>query len=479
MNAAAAVLGLLLPAFPAWLLLGRIEPLSSRDVATQALRAGLAVLLGAGAGAVLAYAALVAGVTLGRGYALGDAALWLAALAVAWRAGRRRGAPAAGGEGAPREAPFPLELAAFAVAAVAIAAVVAAFARYAWMAPHGDWDAWAIWNHHARFLYRGGAAWRAGFSPELVWSHPDYPVLVPAAIARLWAYSAESRAVPAIVSGAFVVAGLVVVFGAVARLRGAVAGACAAALLAASDQWIVWGAAQGGDVPAAALLAGACAALLVASLPGPHRVRLVAVAGALLALCGWTKDEGLMFAALLGGWTLLRAGRAGAPRAAAALAAGAAVPALVWAHFRFAVAPGLGNVISGGGGVADYLARLVDPGRWQVILAGVPKHLPGDGGRVALYALLAAALLGARPRSALRSPVLVPLLASFAAFLVVYAITPLDLGYHVTTSAPRVLLQPWPALLMALLAIGPRAPDASAGAGAVAPRQRRSALSSL
>src|SRR5438552_2458275 len=26
--------------------------------------------------------------------------------------------------------------------------------------PHGDWDAFAIWNSHARYLYRDGAAWQ-------------------------------------------------------------------------------------------------------------------------------------------------------------------------------------------------------------------------------------------------------------------------------------------------------------------------------
>ncbi len=50
--------------------------------------------------------------------------------------------------------------------------------------PHGNWDAWAIWNMHARFLYRGGASWRVLFSPELAYSHPDYPLLLPELVAR-------------------------------------------------------------------------------------------------------------------------------------------------------------------------------------------------------------------------------------------------------------------------------------------------------
>src|SRR5262249_33646473 len=44
-------------------------------------------------------------------------------------------------------------------------------------APHGDWDATAIWNSHSRFLYRDGPGWQTHIQSTL---HPDYPLLVPA-----------------------------------------------------------------------------------------------------------------------------------------------------------------------------------------------------------------------------------------------------------------------------------------------------------
>src|SRR5262249_35484986 len=52
-------------------------------------------------------------------------------------------------------------------------------------APHGAWDAWAIWNSHARYIYRAGPMWREYFRET---AHPDYPMLVSAAAARLWRY---------------------------------------------------------------------------------------------------------------------------------------------------------------------------------------------------------------------------------------------------------------------------------------------------
>lgn len=54
--------------------------------------------------------------------------------------------------------------------------------------PHGEWDAWSIWNLRARFLFRATEA-AAPFDPLLNWSHPNYPLLVPASIAGLWTWN--------------------------------------------------------------------------------------------------------------------------------------------------------------------------------------------------------------------------------------------------------------------------------------------------
>src|SRR5207247_8822510 len=47
--------------------------------------------------------------------------------------------------------------------------------------PHGEWDGWAIWNSHARFLYRDGPHWRKDLPGSVngVFNtfHPAYPLL--------------------------------------------------------------------------------------------------------------------------------------------------------------------------------------------------------------------------------------------------------------------------------------------------------------
>jgi len=52
--------------------------------------------------------------------------------------------------------------------------------------PHGEEGAWSIWNLKARFLFRAGSFWREAFSSDLSWSHPDYPLLLPALVELCW-----------------------------------------------------------------------------------------------------------------------------------------------------------------------------------------------------------------------------------------------------------------------------------------------------
>jgi hypothetical protein len=67
--------------------------------------------------------------------------------------------------------------------------------------PHGFWDAWAIWNMRARFLFRSGNQYINAFSSLYSWSHPDYPLLLPCNVARIWTYVGyESKFAPILIA---------------------------------------------------------------------------------------------------------------------------------------------------------------------------------------------------------------------------------------------------------------------------------------
>lgn len=116
--------------------------------------------------------------------------------------------------------------------------------------PHGRWDAWLIWNMHARFLFRAGEAWREVFASGMDWSHWDYPLMLPLAVARSWGYmGGESGNVPAVFAFVFtlLVAGLLL--SSLSLLKGRTEGILAAMVLLGTPFFIMMGASQFADVP--------------------------------------------------------------------------------------------------------------------------------------------------------------------------------------------------------------------------------------
>lgn len=457
MSALALPLAFALPIGAGWLLVGWFGHGLGRGAAEWSLRAGLSVVLGLGAAALFAYGWLVLGGSLDGRYAAAESAAFLGiGAALMGRSPRAEGAPPPA-SGVERVAVW--------LAAVGALLLIIAFAVDASAFPHGDWDAWAIWNQRARFLLRGGANWRAAFSPELEYSHTGYPLLVPAAVARVWAFAGESILAPVVIAALFTLAPVLVVFGAVTRCSGAVAGASASLFLIATEAWRTWGASQYADVPLAAM-AACTAAVLTTGVGGAlPTARSLALAGSFLGLAAWTKDEGLAIAAVFSVWVAVRSGRASL-RSLALLLAGAAPPLLARLHFQTTVSPAIAAVFTEGQTAASALDRLLDPQRWITILKLVPGSFPGLVSGLALVAVAAAWALGARPRAVLRSLTILPVFGVYSAYLVAYAVTPLSLEWHIQESARRVLLQPWPALLIGLMALAPAPVDASGTAEA-------------
>jgi Dolichyl-phosphate-mannose-protein mannosyltransferase len=216
-----------------------------------------------------------------------DVALLLAGSALAW-ATIRHGPPAAG------------PLRPWLIAAVGCLGLgaVAIFTLKSLGWPAGDWDAWAIWNLRARFIARGGDHRRDGFSPLLAWSHPDYPLLVPAGVARLWAYTRHETGLAPVALGAlFTVATMGLAASAVAVVHGTSQGLVAAVLLLGTPALMLQGAAQDADVPLAFFVLAPLALFCLLDRLPARRAALGRLAGLTLGLAGCVKNEGLLVVA--------------------------------------------------------------------------------------------------------------------------------------------------------------------------------------
>ncbi len=351
--------------------------------------------------------------------------------------------------------------------------------------PHGKWDAWLIWNMHARFLYRSGEAWREVFAGGMDWSHWDYPLLLPLSIVRSWKYIGnESIYIPAAFALLFTLLTLGLLLCALMFLRNRIQGYLAAMILLGTPFFIAMGASQFADVPLAFFMLATLVLLFLPARCPENRSGALVLSGVAAGLCAWTKNEGLLFLpivmASLFGTTLYADGWRSAWKGTIRFLAGALPILLIVVYFKTQLSPA--NDLMAGFGPAAAVAKLTDFSRYAQIAnaffitgisftqglidlrVGVQPN-PGAVNILLLvvYLLLAGVRIDGRDRTGLVRTAAV-LLLIMAGYFFVYVLTPLDLGYHLATSLNRLFLQLWPSVIF-LFFMAAGTPERAASAG--------------
>ncbi len=332
--------------------------------------------------------------------------------------------------------------------------------------PHGEWDAWSIWNLHARFLYRGGDLWKNAFSNRIAWSHPDYPVLLPGLISLGWTLArAESTLAPIAVAFLFTFATAGLLISSLGVLRGRVQAFIAGALLLGTVEFVEVGAMQYADVPLSFYIL-ATVVLLCLQDRYPEDLRFTLLAGLTAGLAAWTKNEGLMFVVvviLARAIAVLRFGaRPLLVRQLGAVAAGLVFPLAVVAFFKLRLAPpnDLASTRPADMHRARYRFWPLDHGAPRLRQAGIflwPDGCRGrNGARLpdphrpgAAVVLVPGALSRARARPLLGGYRALDLALMLAGDFAVYVLFPNDVNWQMSTSLDRLFLQLWPAGLFA------------------------------
>jgi hypothetical protein len=162
--------------------------------------------------------------------------------------------------------------------------------------PHGNWDAWAIWNLSARFLFRNGNDFSSTFS-ELLF-HADYPLLLPAGVARLWSFvGRESRISAPIIAFQFALGGLSILVAAVYIFRQRLYALMAGMGLLSASAYIVHSPSQGADIPISFFF---LATFILYQLYYRTKAKnYLTLAGITAGLSAWTKNEGALFVLVL------------------------------------------------------------------------------------------------------------------------------------------------------------------------------------
>jgi|YNPMSStandDraft_1061717.scaffolds.fasta_scaffold01377_8 hypothetical protein len=350
-------------------------------------------------------------------------------------------------------------------AAAALALLIATQVSMVRAAPHGNWDAFAIWNLRAKFLLAPGELWKNAASPLLERTHPEYPLLLSAFVARTWRLSGTVSPAAPLATGYLFTAGVAALLLAVSAIaRGTAAGLLASLLFFASTSYLEQISWQYADIPLSFYFLATFGALVLGVFhAGRQAVLACALAGLCAGFAALTKNEGtafLVFSSLALAASLAWArGAHDAWRRLRWWLAGALPGLALLADFRLFLAPPV-NLLRDQT-LGQILEKLTDSSRLlelgKALLAETVALGDGWSHPLILLGLLAAVLrfeFDDDLRVVLRAAG-ATLAGLWLVYAAVFLVRPEELAWLVGTALGRLYAHLWPSfLLLAFLVLG-------------------------
>jgi len=159
--------------------------------------------------------------------------------------------------------------------------------------PDGLRDAFTIWNAHAKFLLFG-QHWKDCLTNDIMWFHPDYPLLLPGIVARGWKYcSNTSEIVPITLSFFYLFGTIALVGSAIAALRGKFQALISSSIILGMFFLVGCGATQNADLPLGFYILSTI--VLIKLYTEFNNKYLLIASGMAAGSAAWCKNEGLLF----------------------------------------------------------------------------------------------------------------------------------------------------------------------------------------
>lgn len=318
-------------------------------------------------------------------------------------------------------------------------ASIIVFINYVISRPQGALDAWSVWNRAARFIYRDPENWQATLSPDLpLLRHADYPLLIPLNVAWGWdALGNETLRTPMIQGAIFTFATISLIFGALSLIKTRGQASLAAVVLMTTTSIVPYGTSLIADVPLAYFILVSAVLMYLYTLKGD--TSFLALSGFMAGMCGWTKNEGLIFIVAIS-LSLIIIDSEKLKKNWLYFFAGALLPLLVILYFK-SLAPPNDLILNTTSGLLD---RILEPTRYTTIFKSffsaflLPQALV-----IYIYTLV----MGIYPASINRkgiSSVTLLLVLQILGYGVIYLLTPYDLDWHLLTSQSRLIFQVTP-----------------------------------
>jgi hypothetical protein len=333
--------------------------------------------------------------------------------------------------------------------------------------PHGEWDAWAIYNMKARFLFRAGEYWKDLYTEPLYWTGTDYPLLIPTTIAGIWTLMGrESVAVPPLVAMLFTLGTAGVAASALSILRSKCQGLLAGLILLCTPFSITHGANQYTDIPISFFFLATFVLLSFHHRSPEGDNRFLFLAGLTAGLAAWTKNEGSLFALAIVvarfAVVVPRHGLKPYLREMIFFAAGLIPVMTVVLYLKMGLAQPNGLLSPTEG--PPFMAKITEFARYRIIARAFFEQTFSFGDwSVSVMPLLAiyVLLVGAAIEKTDKASVLVTfgvLGIMLAGYFMIYVLSPRDVYWHVLTSLNRLCSQLWPSFIFGFFLIA-RTPE--------------------
>ncbi|MEO5358121.1 MAG: hypothetical protein H7844_12600 [Nitrospirae bacterium YQR-1] len=320
--------------------------------------------------------------------------------------------------------------------------------------PHGGWDAWSIWNLRAKFLFKNEAFWKDAFSSHILWSHPDYPLLLPLTVSRWWKYTdGHSVTVAQTTAFIFTFSTLILLFNSISYFKGTIQGGASVLVMAMAFTYLKSGTMQYADIPIGFFFLAASVFIVIKDTSiNENKKKFLVLCGLSLGFAAWTKNEGLLFIAcfLLARFvTMSLAGKLREFLRELPFIFAAMAPVIVFLiMFKLKIAPP-NDIISSVG--SETYGKIIDIGRYKTIFKSFLSMCIPYGetnfGFSFLAAIMFLVISGVTPVRKYYIPsvfLLLTVVFILTGYFFVFVVTPHDLNWQLGTALERLFCQVLP-----------------------------------
>lgn len=299
----------------------------------------------------------------------------------------------------------------------------------------GNWDAWAIWNLHAKFL-SFNHEWQQMFSIRIAqWTHSDYPLFLSSLIAFVWKSTGIFEPyTPILIAYLIAIAIPFVLYASIPSAHQSVLGSGFLIILLIDFNFLSIAVSQGADT----LLALFYLISLICFYYQEADHRIAFLTGFFGATCSWIKNEGLLFYLVVSIFFVCM--NYGNRKLIYYFILGSVLPLGILVFYKTKYSPGNDLVQNQSIKTLKYLftpSRYLYIGKYIIntIFLKFPVLLP---------CVIISVYLGIRKREFMLFAILTTVLTGY---FFVYLTTPHDLYWHLSTSCERLIHQLYPSLL--------------------------------